>query len=403
MKNMEFLDAIGKIDDKLIFDAVNDTALINRKKRRAWFRWTAIAASAVLVVFALRVFPKNPSGDKLPELPMLEIAGNTNEGMGFEGYMVYDIKELVNANPWSEDAEPSTLPVWKNPLSYDDNFYVSGVNLETMKELLLETASRLGMDTSALEVTILPDSEEMADIEEKTGVEIPEGSFDPTTSVAAGKDGIEIEVSTDMTATIKYEPRIVLPEGCNFSDDASYEELSAVAGYLKKKYHNLPGMENARTNIHGGDYDIYDQQRHGIGFYNAEGSMIEQITSYNFNQVEFYCDENGELYMIRISRPDLSKKLGDYPIISVKEAKRLLLDGKYMTAVPYEMPGKKYVAKVELVYRARSLEKYYIPYYHFYVELPEEERENGLKTYGTYYVPAVREEYFESSKSNWKF
>lgn len=33
-----------------------------------------------------------------------------------------------------------------------------------------------------------------------------------------------------------------------------------------------------------------------------------------------------------------------------------------------------------------------MPYYCFYVELPEEERD-GLKTYGAYYVPAVEKEY----------
>ena len=34
-----------------------------------------------------------------------------------------------------------------------------------------------------------------------------------------------------------------------------------------------------------------------------------------------------------------------------------------------------------------------MPYYKFYVELSDEERENGLKTYGAYYVPAVETEY----------
>ena len=97
--------------------------------------------------------------------------------------------------------------------------------------------------------------------------------------------------------------------------------------------------------------------------------------------------------MIRIYNPDLSEKTGEYPVISVQEAKELLLNGNYITTVPYEMPGKEYIARVELVYRKGTYETYYMPYYRFYVEVPYEERENGLKTYGAYYVPAVEGKY----------
>jgi hypothetical protein len=56
----------------------------------------------------------------------------------------------------------------------------------------------------------------------------------------------------------------------------------------------------------------------------------------------------------------------------------------------------EYVAKVELVYRTGGTEQYFMPYYRFYVELPDMERENGLKTYGAYYVPAVEGEYISN-------
>lgn len=82
-------------------------------------------------------------------------------------------------------------------------------------------------------------------------------------------------------------------------------------------------------------------------------------------------------------------KVGDYPIIDSQQAKELLSKGNYITTAPYEMPGLEYVEKVELGYRAGEREAYFMPYYRFYVELPEDERENGLKTYGAYYVPAV--------------
>lgn len=85
----------------------------------------------------------------------------------------------------------------------------------------------------------------------------------------------------------------------------------------------------------------------------------------------------------------MSKIVGNYPIITPKQASELLLNGNFLTSVPYEMPGSEYVRKMELVYRTGEWEEYYMPYYRFYVELPEDELENGLKTYGVYYVPAV--------------
>ena len=41
-----------------------------------------------------------------------------------------------------------------------------------------------------------------------------------------------------------------------------------------------------------------------------------------------------------------------------------------------------------------------MPYYRFYVELPEQEQEDGLKDYGAYYVPAVLAEYL-TNKPVW--
>ena len=110
----------------------------------------------------------------------------------------------------------------------------------------------------------------------------------------------------------------------------------------------------------------------------------------------FHCDDEGKLFIARIYQPDLSVKVGDYPIISREQARELLVNGSYLTSVPYEIPGSEYVKKVELIYRTGTHEQYFMPYYRFYVELPEEEQENGRKTYGAYYVPAVDRSYISN-------
>lgn len=37
-----------------------------------------------------------------------------------------------------------------------------------------------------------------------------------------------------------------------------------------------------------------------------------------------------------------------------------------------------------------------MPYYCFYVEIPNMEDDSGLKTYGLYYVPAVEDKYISN-------
>ena len=155
-------------------------------------------------------------------------------------------------------------------------------------------------------------------------------------------------------------------------------------------------MDNPQVNIHGGDYNIYSQQSFSIEFFDAADHDIEQIINYNFNRVAFYCDDNGKLFLARVFQPDLSKKMGDYPIISSGKAKELLLNGNYLSTVPYEFPSAEFIKKVELIYRTGGYEAYYMPYYRFYVELPEAEHENGLKDYGAFYVPAVEGTYISN-------
>lgn len=113
-----------------------------------------------------------------------------------------------------------------------------------------------------------------------------------------------------------------------------------------------------------GDYNIYLQQSYSIEFFDAGGDYISQMVNYNFNRTVFYCDDEGKLFLARVFQPDLSEKMGDYPIITTDKA-----------------------------YRTAETEEYYMPYYRFYVELPEEAREGGIKTYGAYYVPAVESIY----------
>ena len=61
-----------------------------------------------------------------------------------------------------------------------------------------------------------------------------------------------------------------------------------------------------------------------------------------------------------------------------------------------QFPGEKYISSVELVYRNGKRDEVFMPYYRFLVELPSMQRDNSLKDYGAFYVPAVDGRYLEN-------
>lgn len=397
MKNKKISDALTNIDAEYIEKAA-DYSVKKKHKKLGWLKWGAAAACFTLAIFAgIKLLPQNEP-DRFSELPMLSIS-ETVTGMGYEGYMAYDCSELVNANPLTENVKATALPVYQNPLSYDGNNVVSGADFDKMEEFLMDIAGKLGLDTSNLTITDdAPNEETKQKIIEKlqkVGSTVPEGYFNPT-KLKAEADGVKIEVDRSMTATIRFTTAVRLPEEYNFTYFASYEDNVAVAEYLKSEYRELFGAEEPRINVCGGDYDTDGQQKYSIEIFDAGKNDIEQIVNYNFNRVVFSRDDNGELFMIRIYKPNLSKKLGDYPIIDSEQAKELLSNGNYITTVPNEFPGEEYIKKTELIYRTGEYEEYYMPYYRFYVELPDKEQENRLKTYGAYYVPAVESAYISN-------
>ncbi len=394
MRKEDFFEVLGELDDDMVKGAEAPM-----KKKIKWMALGTMAACLAVMVYAgTKLFPQE-SSHNAPDLPMLTISENTGESMGFEGYMAYDISELVSANPWSEDAAITTLPVYNNPITFNEQMIASGADFGKMRELLLEVAGRMGLDTNELTVTDdVPDEATRQKITEKlqsVGDTVPDGYFDPT-RLMIETEGLKIEVDQAMTVKISFDPAVSLPSEYNFTHHSSYEDISDVAEYLKTEYKDLIDFDDPRINIYGGDYNIYSQQGYRIEFFDADGSNTEQIINYNFNRVAFYCNDEGKLFLARVYQPDLSEVVGDYPIITSKKAGELLSNGIYITTVPYEMPGMEYVRKVELVYRTGEQEEYYMPYYRFYVELPEIERAEGMKTYGAYYVPAVSSEYISN-------
>lgn len=417
MRTEQLSDAMEYLDEELIREAEEARSRVVRR-RPAWQRWGALAACLAVAVFAVtRVFPTAPTqpGATCPppppdppasqedpgkpffeELPLITIESMAVGAMGYEGYLAYDISELGSGvNPWTQEAQMPYLPVYRNPLTYDEQYRVSGADQDKMKALLLDVAGKLGLDTQTTPVIDnAPTEDYKKAITEKlaaVGEKVPEGYFDPTTLIMEA-DGIKIEVDQTLTARIDFDPAVELPDTITFTYNASREEMAEAASWLSKEYSGLlSDMAEPVLDQGMADRNIYGERSFDVEYFDGGGSLKQQIINYNFNRVAFYNDDEGKLFLARVYAPDLSQVMGNYPIITVEEAKELLLAGNYASSVPYDLPKAEEIAGVELVYRTGSHEAVWLPYYRFLVDLPEEYRpaDKTLRDYGAYYVPAV--------------
>lgn len=385
MRAEKLSEAIGMLPDEIIeeTDAVRKGVggSMKRKRRHRFYRYLSAAAClAILICVSFIWNGKKEGKTEHLDLPQISVGDNETASYGFEGYLAHDVSELVNANPWNEQIELTTLPVYKNTVELEE-FIPKNYDKEKVLEKIREVAGRMGIDEHALSQV-----KEQPEMETVT-CETNEVSIQAN---AAGEISVEFQTPQD------------LPEGYVFNYDATYKDCMKAAEFFKNKYSDILSMKAPTVNIYGGDYDIYSKQSYQLAFYENSEDIVKKIINYNFRQTEFQQSEEGKLRRIWIHQPDLSQKVGDYPIISVAEAKTLLKKGNYSTSSPYQLPGMKYVKKVELVYLTGVFESYFMPYYKFYVELPEEKgvtdslRDTDMKTYGVYYVPAVESRYISN-------
>ncbi len=374
MNGNEFLDKMSLADPAYVEEADRPV-----KKRTTWRRWGAMAAClAVLLGVGFLFFPRSSPDvpDPVPtELPTLPVSmGPSLGGYGFEGYYVRDISDLKNTSPSQIGSLPDTLPVFRNatggyPLQAATEEYKA-----KMLTLCRSVAGRLGWD-----------AEKTAEVWEERS-----DGLAPTTVTATGADGVKIEVDQFMTVTISYPDR-----NRPFSENVlpTYDDAHKLAEKLLAEYRDLMNFANPQICITGGYYNIDGEQSYDIVFTETGGTQTEELLEFFFHGAEFFCNEDGEPWLIHLRCTDLSDKVGDYPIITAQQAQAQLVAGHYITSCGWEMPGEAYIRKVELVYRTGEYDEYFMPYYRFYVELLEEAPVEGCMHLAAYYVPAVAEEY----------
>lgn len=361
MRSENLFDAITQVREEYI-----DEAQRMREKPAPWKRWGGLAACLCAVLGALLLFlPQRESNAPVDDsLPKLTVSGDT-EGMGFEGYTVYDAAELVSGNPWTADMQLDTLTVYKN-LAYTGRAGEPRyLTQEQMLDLAEKTAQRLGETVEAEETT--------------AGFE-------------AGMITENYKILCDAAGTLTLRPRAAQELG---QDDAL-----SLSKQLAEKYGaaltEQPLLPQAQVS-----YNFLGEARWELFAYADSGNPVQKILNYNFRRLTFTV-EKGTLLAVTLQNRFLSMEtLGEYPIISADTARELLLNGNCVTTVSKtelreDVIRQEDIASVELVYRTGNTEAVFMPYYRFLVRLRDSNdaaAELGLTTYGAFYVPAVESAY----------
>ena len=360
MKNKDIFDALGGVDDRFISEAAPKKTDFERQKPRSAVRWlTAAACLCIAAAVFLGYWLISPA--RLQKIP-LNADGSSGLGAGAHEIIVRDMSEYTTGNPWSAEMKLKRLPVYKNTqsLSYDEL-------LSTVRK----TAEKSGAQIKSVTQENLPECEWV----------VSENSL------------YAVRAETDIGLISAFATGGV---NISFSEPAAGNGTGRdAAEYFIKKYSSVIGFKNPVLCVTS-DYDINGTESAEYRVYDGSGGDLKRVKSYNFNSVYFDINENGGLESIRIGSVDGAKRLGDYPIISYKEAEKLLLGGEYISGSADGIENgnitREKIRKVELVYSIDPMDAYFVPYYRFYVEL-ERSPAAGFKCYGEFDVPAVNSKY----------
>ena len=402
MKEKRILYALEWADEEYIEEAAPAK---RRTGKVIWIRWAAAACLCLMIggIYLINrpkepapvdpgneITPMGPGGETDPavsgKLPKIEVpVVQKAQGAGLESLRYFSPDDLQNGNPWSEDIELETLPVYKNG-AYDQTGagVPSGLSVEEMMEKLRATLDALNAEVLDSRSDDAVGGEKGDDGVVNSGVKWVEATTD-TGMLKANADG-----------RIDFLPENgTLPEGLCLDYGSSDQEKEKAMDYLVERYAGLLNYENPDILF----LDASNENWHlGFVVYDAAEDTTERILNYNFRTAEFTPDGEGSLRQIScFDGLCKAEKIGDYPLISVTEAKEKLLDGKYQSRNLPDIRGEEYIAKVDLVYRSGWMEETLLPYYRFWVEAEGPEGAEGYQAYGFYYVPAIQDEYISNS------
>ena len=393
-KNERLLQQLGDVNDKFIAEA-------NPKPKKSRIKWAVIgamgtAAAGVIIWQGVKNIP-----DKKPEKlvsetkkygEIIEFPENTGEleiirttdpgggGMGFEGFMAYDVSTLLDGNPSRENCEFTELPVFIEP---SNEIYSHGnLPVYTMDE----------MEERLKDVAGLLTDEEFTPVDRH-----PNGDY-----YKAKAGNIELSMySYSSRIYIEFENSVDLPPEYDICNTTDKDHAERSLEYLGEKYRDVIRMDNPTPTVFT-DFDIYNEPLTTFALYDNSEDPLTALINYNLRKVYFYGGR--KLSTISIyNNYDYKEFAGMYPVISYDEAYEKLISGDYYTTVwdEHYLPDGINTDEIfftGIEYNRTNDYKYTLPYYRFLIELHPERTSDmkladGMREFGAYYVPAVSPDY----------
>lgn len=362
MKSEDLFNAIGEIDDNLI-ESAKPVKVYNHQKKA--FKWAVCLAACICLIF-VGYSAKMSVTDKLSSIDLSYVVFEPT-GMGYEGTDDLTLNTSDNINPWTKDAVIEKLPVYIN-LRYNDGklsqLYYSA---DDLKKLTESFAKALNLDIISGETVTGEEENEVYNY------------------ILQTKQG---QVSTNGT-------------GFSFNIKKGYDNL--LTAHTKYCYGSNKEKITGIYRVYSIDGELLGEQKRS--YYNCD-NLKENIIA--FNMQSHYESEDVDYINSRNEDFIISSLLyGNYPIITWQQAQKKLLKGEYINSLDESQViggilTEKSIADVDLIYYTVGNQKFYIPYYRFYIKFYSADSDNHRYAY--VYVCAIKDKYIQGyEKSGWSF
>lgn len=301
-------------------------------------------------------------------------------GMGFEGYELYEASELVHNNPYDVDKITKTLPVYQN----------------------LNISGRFGMD----EIARYPRKEEIEILEYYASVmNIKEYQIDELEgSTVLISDLCDLYIDSKDGIMIEFSEKAIDDNMLIYTENDTKKDVEKRIKRLieQPKIKGIFDFQEAIIDVKKG-YNLSEVEQSykpswNIKVSDGKGSQTNKLVNNQLNAISIWASEDGYLSTITIEFKNTKQKIGNYPIISLEEAKQQLIKGHYITS-SWSLGDIEQISYIEMIYFKKKNLDIFIPFYKFYMPLKNQDmiikHDDKLVTYVAYYVPAIHSDYLE--------
>lgn len=309
-------------------------------------------------------------------------------GMGFEGYELYEASELIHNNPYDADKGTKTLPVYQN----------------------LNISGRFGMD----EIARYPRKEEIEILEYYASVmNIKEYQIDELEgSTVLISDLCDLYIDSKDGIMIEFSEKAIDDNMLIYTENDTKKDVEKRIKLLieQPKIKGIFDFQEAIIDVKKG-YNLSEVEQSykpswNIKVSDGKGSQTNKLVHNQLNAISIWASEDGYLSTITIEFKNTKQKIGNYPIISLEEAKQQLIKGHYITS-SWSLGDIEQISYIEMIYFKKKNLDFFIPFYKFYMPLKNQDmiikHDDKLVTYVAYYVPAIHSDYLDGIFLNQPF